>query len=187
MKISVLLPFKENFSPSYAGAVSLFVNDTTKLSKYKNSTVIFGNTKFKDKFNLRYVNIKPLANFLQSQNKEYVNEFIKVEQIKKSDLIELHNRPIYLSYLVNSLDYRTYILYFHNDPLSMSGSKTLSERIFLMKTCFKIIFNSNWSKRRFLEGMKNDFINSEKLIVVNQSAKKNNFKLKNKTKLITFV
>ena len=187
MKISVLLPFKENFSPSYAGAVSLFVNDTTKLSKYKNSTIIFGNTKFKDKFNLRYVNIKPLANFLQSQNKEYVNEFIKVEQIKKSDLIELHNRPIYLSYLVNSLDHRTYILYFHNDPLSMSGSKTLSERIFLMKTCFKIIFNSNWSKRRFLEGMKNDFINSEKLIVVNQSAKKNNFKLKNKTKLITFV
>ena len=69
----------------------------------------------------------------------------------------------------------------------MSGSKTLSERIFLMKTCFKIIFNSNWSKRRFLEGMKNDFINSEKLVVVNQSAKKNNFKLKNKTKLITFV
>ena len=187
MKISVLLPYKENFSPSYAGAVSLFVNDTTKISKYKNSTVIFGNTNFKDKFNLNYVNIKPSANFLQSQNKEYVNEFIKVEKIKKSDLIELHNRPIYLSYLVNSLDQRTYILYFHNDPLSMSGSKTLSERIFLMKTCFKIIFNSNWSKRRFLEGMKNDFINSEKLVVVNQSAKKNNFKLKNKTKLITFV
>ncbi len=187
MKISVLLPYKENFSPSYAGAVSLFVNDTTKLSKYKNSTIIYGNTKFKDKFNLKYVNIKPSANFLQSQNKEYVNEFIKAEKTKKSDLIELHNRPIYLSYLVNSLDHRTYILYFHNDPLSMSGSKTLSERIFLMKTCFKIIFNSNWSKRRFLEGMKNDLINSEKLVVVNQSAKKNSFKLTNKTKLITFV
>ena len=28
MKISILLPFKENFSPSYAGAVSLFINDT---------------------------------------------------------------------------------------------------------------------------------------------------------------
>ena len=187
MKISVLLPYKENFSPSYAGAVSLFVNDTTKISKYKSSTVIFGNTGFKDRFKLNYINIKPSTNFLKSQNKEYVNEFIEIEKVKKSDLIELHNRPIYLSYLVNSLDHRTYILYFHNDPLSMSGSKTLLERIFLMKTCFKIIFNSNWSKRRFLEGMKNDFINSEKLIVVNQSAKKNNFKLKNKTRLITFV
>ena len=187
MKISVLLPYKENFSPSYAGAVSLFVNDTTKLSKYKNNTVVFGNTQFKDKFNLKYININPSANFLQSQNKEYVNEFIKKEEIVQSDLIELHNRPIYLTYLVNSLFNRTYILYFHNDPLSMSGSKTISERIFLMKNCFKIIFNSNWSKRRFLKGMKNDFVNSEKLVVVNQSAMKNNFRIKNKKKIITFV
>ena len=64
----------------------------------------------------------------------------------------------------------------------MSGSKTISERIFLMKNCFKIIFNSNWSKRRFLKGMKNDFVNSEKLVVINQSAMKNNFKIKNKKK-----
>ena len=35
MKISILLPYKENFSPTYPGAVSLFVNDTTKISKYK--------------------------------------------------------------------------------------------------------------------------------------------------------
>ena len=35
MKISILLPYKENYSVNYAGAVSLFINDTTKLSKYK--------------------------------------------------------------------------------------------------------------------------------------------------------
>ena len=35
MKISILLPYKENFTPDYAGAVSLFLNDTIKLSKYK--------------------------------------------------------------------------------------------------------------------------------------------------------
>ncbi len=35
MKISILLPYKENFSPEYAGAVSLFVKDTTLRSKYK--------------------------------------------------------------------------------------------------------------------------------------------------------
>ena len=187
MKISVLLPFKENFSPSYAGAVSLFVNDTTKISKYKNKTYIYGNTNYKETFDLNYINILPKTNFFQSQNKEYVNEFIKKEENLQSDLIELHNRPIYLTYLVNSLFNRTYILYFHNDPLSMSGSKTISERIFLMKNCFKIIFNSNWSKRRFLKGMKNDFVNSEKLVVVNQSAMKNNFRIKNKKKIITFV
>ena len=35
MKISILLPYKENFSPNYPGAVSLFVNDTSLNSKYK--------------------------------------------------------------------------------------------------------------------------------------------------------
>ena len=31
MKISILLPYKENFSPIYPGAVSLFVKDTANL------------------------------------------------------------------------------------------------------------------------------------------------------------
>ena len=52
MKISILLPYKENFSPSYAGAVSLFINDTLKISKYKNFTTVFGNTLYKDIFKL---------------------------------------------------------------------------------------------------------------------------------------
>ena len=35
MKISILLPYKENFSPEYPGAVSLFVYETSKKSIYK--------------------------------------------------------------------------------------------------------------------------------------------------------
>jgi hypothetical protein len=34
MKISILLPYKENFSPEYPGAVSLFINEFI-LEKYK--------------------------------------------------------------------------------------------------------------------------------------------------------
>ena len=37
-----------------------------------------------------------------------------------SDIIELHNRPSYLKHL-NNLKYAK-VLYFHNDPLEMSGS-----------------------------------------------------------------
>ena len=187
MKISILLPFKENFSPTYAGAVSLFINDTLKISKYKNNTIVYGNTGYKNNFKLNYKNIFLRKRLFQSQNKKYVEEFIKLEKENNSDLIELHNRPIYLNYLVNELKNRTYILYFHNDPLTMNGSTTISERIFLLKNCFKIIFNSNWSKKRFLEGMKSDYINSEKLIVINQSAEKNKINLKKKKKIITFV
>ena len=51
MKIAILLPYKENFSPQYPGAVSLFVNETSKISKYKKNIVVFGSTDFKKKFN----------------------------------------------------------------------------------------------------------------------------------------
>jgi len=187
MKISILLPYKENFSPEYAGAVSLFVNDTLKISKHKKSAIVYGNTNYKKIFNLNYQNLPISKMLFQSQSKKYIKEFIRYENKRNSDLIELHNRPIYLKYLSKLLKNKTYILYFHNDPLTMIGSKSLSERKFLLNISFKIIFNSNWSKKRFLEGMKNDIINSDKLIVVHQSSKKNNINLKNKKKLITFV
>ena len=35
MSISILLPYKENFSPAYPGAVSIFIKDTVLKSKYK--------------------------------------------------------------------------------------------------------------------------------------------------------
>ena len=47
MKISILLPYKENFSPIYPGAVSLFVKDTVEISKYKKDIIVYGNTDFK--------------------------------------------------------------------------------------------------------------------------------------------
>ena len=52
MKISILLPYKENFSPDYPGAVSLFINDTLNESKYRKKIVVFGNTKFSKIFNV---------------------------------------------------------------------------------------------------------------------------------------
>ena len=62
MKISILLPYKENFSPNYPGAVSLFVKDTTLFSKYRNSIKIFGSTDYKKKLLKNYVNIKSKRN-----------------------------------------------------------------------------------------------------------------------------
>ena len=189
MKISILLPYKENFSPSYPGAVSLFVNDTSLLSKYKKKIVVFGSTKYKKKFDIKYINIDLGKKLIGSQSKEYINKFIKFEKKKrKSDLIEIHNRPNYLKFISNKLNHRNYTLFFHNDPLSMEGSKSIIDREYLLKACYRIIFNSNWSKKRFLEGLDFQKVHSEKLLIFFQSAKKANASVtKNKNKWITFV
>ena len=53
MNISILLPYKENFSPIYPGAVSLFVNYTTQLSKYKKNITVYGYTSLKKKIQFK--------------------------------------------------------------------------------------------------------------------------------------
>ena len=63
MKISILLPYKENYSPTYAGAVSLFVHSVLNKSVYKKSTTIYGSTKYKDKLSSNYINIPLSKNF----------------------------------------------------------------------------------------------------------------------------
>ena len=69
MKISILLPYKENFSPEYPGAVSLFVYETSRISKFKNNITVFGNTDFKRIFNLKYKNINLKKIYLQVRQK----------------------------------------------------------------------------------------------------------------------
>ena len=188
MKIGILLPYKENFSPEYPGAVSLFVYETSLRSKYKKNITVFGSTKYKKKFKIKYKNIELFNNPLRSQTKLYVNKFLDLQKEFNFSILEIHNRPSYINILKNKLPDKILSLYFHNDPLSMDGSKNVEDRKNLLKSCYKIIFNSNWSKKRFLNGLENKFINSEKLVVFFQSAKKNNKSiLKNKKKWITFV
>ena len=188
MKISILLPYKENFSPEYPGAVSLFVFETSKKSDFKKNITVYGSTNLKKNFPIRYKNISLLNIPLTSQTKNYVNKFIKLERKNNSSIIEIHNRPSYVKIISTQLNDRIISLYFHNDPLSMDGSKSINDRKFLLKECYKIIFNSNWSKKRFLQGLENKFVNSNKLAVFYQSAEKGSEKLiKNKKKWITFV
>ena len=58
MKISILLPYKENFSPLYPGAVSFFLNSVIKKSKFKKYITVFGSTDYKKRYDIKYKNIK---------------------------------------------------------------------------------------------------------------------------------
>ena len=188
MKISILLPYKENFSPEYPGAVSLFVNDTSLVSKYQKNIKVYGSTEHKKKFKIKYVNIKLSENLIGSQSKQYIDKFIEHEKKNPSNIIEIHNRPFYLKKLSKGLNKRMYTLFFHNDPLSMEGSKSLPERKFLLQICSTIAFNSRWSKNRFLEGLEVKNINSETLKIFFQSASKSKTSIiKKKKNWITFV
>ena len=187
MNISVLLPYKENFSSEYAGAVSIFIKDTILKSKYKNKTTVYGHTKFKNDFLKKYVNLT-LENksFFQSSNNLYVKKFIENKKVYNCDIIEIHNRPNYLKKIL-ILKKPKKILFFHNDPLTMNGSKSIKDRLYLIENLDKIIFNSEWCKNRFISDLPKIFKKIGKFEVVYQSTSKVKVDIKKKKRLITFV
>ena len=188
MKISILLPYKENFSPEYPGAVSIFLSSVIKKSKFKKNITVYGSTVYKNTYaGIKYknINISKKIFGLGSQTLKYISEFSKLENKKPSDIIEIHNRPIYVQRL--PINKSKIILYFHNDPLSMNGSKNDVERIKLLELCSKIVFNSQWSKDRFLSDIDEIYIKSTKLIVIRQSTDPQKVNINKKEKIITFV
>ena len=185
-KISILLPYKENFSPRYAGAASLLVNDTVVHSKYKNNTTVYGSTDFKEKFYTNYKNINFNKYFLESSNIKYAHHFLKLENKNKSDLIEIHNRPAVFNYISSNSDKnKKLVLWFHNDPLSLRGSISPHQRINILEKASSIIFVSEWTKNRFFKNL-NFSPNHEKVYVVYPSVNKKRFYSK-KEKIILFV
>ena len=131
MNIAILLPYKEDYSPRYAGAVSIHVSNLLKYSKFKNSTVVYGNTNKKVYLSNNFINIKVNSNILFSNNKKYLEKFVELNKDYNPDIIEIHNRPSYVNIIKNNLKSKI-ILYFHNNPLTISGSRSKLDRIKLL-------------------------------------------------------
>ena len=184
IKIATILPYKENYSLEKASAASLWVSEFFKSSKFKKNNFIFGNTNSKNYLTKNYININltSLKSKFQSTTKEYSNNLIKQIIKKKFDLIEVHNRPLILFNLVKQIQNR-FIFYFHNDPLSMNGSKTIEDRLSILKNVEKIVFVSQWVKDRFFLDL--DLKLSAKTEIIYPSVNKQ--KAKKKYKYITFV
>ncbi|MDA9658361.1 glycosyltransferase [Candidatus Pelagibacter sp.] len=184
INIATILPYKENYSLEKASAASLWVSEFFKKSIFKNSNFIYGHTSSKNYLTKNYKNIdlKSLKSKFKSTTKEYSTNLIKQINNKKFDLIEVHNRPLILFNLVKQIQNR-FIFYFHNDPLSMNGSKTIKDRLFILKNVEKIIFVSQWVKDRFFLDL--DLKLSAKTEIVYPSVNKQKTRIK--YKYITFV
>ena len=185
IKIATILPYKENYTISKAQAAAIWVCDFFKDSKYKDNNYIFGNTKGKDYLTKNYININigNLKSKLSSSTNEYCKNFIKKAENNNFDIIEIHNRPLVFNYLRNQIDAK-FILYFHNDPISMNGSKTKNERLKLLDELDKIIFVSKWVQNRFFEGLDRKLINKTEVVYPSINKEK---KFHSKEKRITFV
>ena len=184
-KIATILPYKENYTFAKASAASLWVSEFYRKSKYKTSNYIYGHTKYDDFLSKNYINInlKNIKSKLKSATKEYSKKLIKKFKNQSYDLIEIHNRPLILKEIMKSINSR-YIIYFHNDPLSMKGSKTIKERLDIISKVEKIVFVSEWTQKRFFIDLDDKLKTKSEIIYPSIEPKK---KMTRKKKYITFV
>ncbi len=183
MKIASILPYKENYTQKGAGAVALWISDFIRDSEYKKNTYVIGSTKNKNYLTKNYINIDNINSKLNSTTKEYSNKIIKKIKDLNFDILELHNRPIMVKEFFGKLNSKI-ILYFHNDPTTMKGAKSIDERIYLLKNVDKIIFISKWVKKRFFKNLPNVSDNKTQVIYHSIDPIKKNIK---KNKQIIFV
>ena len=185
IKIATILPYKENYTHAKASAASLWVSEFFKKSKYNKTNHIYGHTKNKDYLTNNYFNIElnNIKSRLKSATSEYINKLVKKFRNQKYDLIEVHNRPIILVEIAKKIKTR-YIMYFHNDPLSMNGSKTINQRLNIISTVEKIIFVSEWTQKRFFVDLDDKLKTKTEVVYPSVNTKK---KISKKKNFITFI
>ena len=151
--IAILLPYKEKYSLNKAGAASIWVKDYLSISKLKNQTLIFGNLDKKDKpLTKNFVNIDLTKAYIR-KNIQYTKHLYDYHLKNKFNIIEIHNRPESLLYLIKKKISAKLIFMFHNNPQDMRSSKSINDRIFIAENTDQIYFVSRWVKDKFFEGL----------------------------------
>ena len=179
LKIATVLPYKENYTKDKASAASLWVAEFFSGSKYKTNNYIYGHTKSNNFLTKNYKNIilNNLNSKLKSTTNEYANKLIKEFNKNNFDIVEIHNRPQLTHKLIGKIESR-FIFYFHNDPLSMKGSKSVNERLFLLNSVEKIIFVSKWVRERFFLNIDRKLLTKTEIVYPSVNKQKKVKKLK---------
>lgn len=161
MRIDIILPYKEIFSEEKASAVSLTVKNSMEYSEFKNSIKVYGQFTFSPFFKNNFVGIK--TNWLMhfGHNKSILKNYVKLlyKQTNIKRLIEIHNRPYLFNIAVNKINNYPISLHYHNDPITMRGSKTIVERKRIAEKAAAVYFVSEFIKKKFLEGINDEYNN----------------------------
>lgn len=183
-EIAELLPNKEDFSSNKAAAASIWVKDFNQ-GYIANKQLIFGISSSSSSLAKNFINLKK-DSFINNSY-FYIKNFIS-KLPKSIKVIVIHNRPHFFFILKKKFPEIKFILIFHNDPNTLRGSRSIKEKINILKNCNKIIFVSNYVKKKFYYNMNNILPIKGEVVYPSTNYYNHNFKKKlKKGKIITFI
>ncbi len=181
-----ILPYKESFDAEQCGAIALTVSDIIQVSRFGLQTHILGGKKTDNPLTTNFHCIKFRRRLLESKSKAYLRHCVEFIANNKVKLIELHNRPAWVPYLVRKTKVRI-CLFLHNDPLEMQNAKTVKERLKLLQDCEIIYCVSKFVRKRFLEGIEDMPLRKKVRVIYNITYPLKAVDLSRKQKLIIYV
>ena len=183
-EIAELLPNKEDYSLNKAAAASIWVKDFNK-GNISSKQIIFGISSSNTPFSKNFINLKQTN--LINNSYFYIKNFIRKlpETIK---VIIIHNRPHFFFILKKKFPGIKFVIVFHNDPNTLRGSRSVSEKINILEQCDKIIFVSSYVKKQFYYNLNKLLPAKGEVIHPSTNYYNHNFKKKLiKQKIIVFI
>ena len=155
-KIDILLPAKERFSPSNAGAISGVVRDLVQASRATKLFHIIGTDVDISLMPGHFTGLVPKRRWLYGHNIGLAAAYLDmINATNVADLVEVHSRCHVARYLVKRQPSLRVSLYLHNDPRQMKGGRSVSQRRYLLEKLSGIICVSDYIRNCFLDGLGN--------------------------------
>jgi len=153
-KIDILLPAKERFSPSNAGAISGVVRDLVQASQAAKQFRIIGTDVDTSLMPDHFTGLLPKRRWLNGHNIGLAAAYLDlINATGAADLVEVHSRCQVARYLVQKRPSLRVLLYLHNDPRQMKGGRGVSQRRYLLEKLAGIICVSDYIRNCFLDGL----------------------------------
>ena len=183
-EIAELLPNKEDYTLNKAAAASIWVKDFNK-GNISSKQIIFGISSSNTPFSKNFINLKQTN--LINNSYFYIRNFIR-KLPKTIKVIIIHNRPHFFFILKKKFPGIKFVIVFHNDPNTLRGSRSVSEKINILEQCDKIIFVSSYVKKKFYYNLNELLPVKGEVIHPSTNYYNHNFKKKlKKQKIIVFI
>ena len=121
-KIAILLPYKEKYTLKEASAVSIWVKDYLEHSSLKTKTSVFGYLNKKNNpLTNNFINLD-ISKVGYKKNYFYTKKFFEEYKKCNFEIIEIHNRPESLVFLLKKKIKSKFIFIYHNNPQDLRFS-----------------------------------------------------------------
>jgi UDP-glucose:(glucosyl)LPS alpha-1,2-glucosyltransferase len=153
--IATILPPSEHFSPEAAGAIALFVKETTLGSSYQEHIAVYGcdNERQRRFAQIEFHDIKPSFSLFSGRNTRYTNAVTRHIRQHGAGMIEVHNRVQNFFQLAKAFPNTPITMHFHNDPQTIKGAISPKDRWKIIERADAIYCCSDYVRRRFLTGL----------------------------------